>query len=72
MPTLNFPQIARLLPPAAPPGPTAAPPKPKVIPDLLSSEGVILTSRVILSIVALPMVLTTFFLSLTGRLAMHR
>jgi uncharacterized membrane protein YozB (DUF420 family) len=43
-----------------------------VIPDLLSSEGVILTSRVILSIVALPMVLTTFFLSLTGRLAMHR
>ena len=32
----------------------------------------ILASHVILSIVALPMVLTTFFFSLTGRLAMHR
>jgi putative membrane protein len=32
----------------------------------------ILSSHVILSIVALPMVLTTFFFSLTGRLAMHR
>jgi len=32
----------------------------------------LLTSHVILSIVALPMVLTTFFLSLTGRFAMHR
>jgi putative membrane protein len=32
----------------------------------------ILTSHVILSIVALPMVLTTFFFSLTGRFAMHR
>jgi putative membrane protein len=32
----------------------------------------ILASHVILSIVALPMVLTTFFLSLTGRFAMHR
>ncbi|HEY0702059.1 MAG TPA: DUF420 domain-containing protein [Candidatus Acidoferrales bacterium] len=32
----------------------------------------ILASHVILSIVALPMVLTTFFFSLTGRFAMHR
>jgi len=32
----------------------------------------ILTSHVILSIVALPMVLTTFFFSLTDRIAMHR
>jgi putative membrane protein len=32
----------------------------------------ILGSHVILSILALPMVLTTFFLSLTGRFAMHR
>jgi putative membrane protein len=33
---------------------------------------VILASHVILSIVALPMVLTTLFFSLTGRFAMHR
>jgi putative membrane protein len=32
----------------------------------------ILASHVIFSIVALPMVLTTFFFSLTGRFAMHR
>jgi hypothetical protein len=32
----------------------------------------ILGSHVILSIIALPMVLTTFFFSLTGRFAMHR
>src|SRR2546430_10513746 len=32
----------------------------------------ILASHVILSIVALPMVLTTLFFSLTGRFAMHR
>jgi putative membrane protein len=32
----------------------------------------ILASHVILSIVALPMVLTTFFFALTGRFAMHR
>jgi putative membrane protein len=32
----------------------------------------ILASHVILSIVALPMVLTTFFFSLTGRFVMHR
>jgi putative membrane protein len=32
----------------------------------------ILASHVILSIVALPMVITTFFFSLTGRFAMHR
>jgi putative membrane protein len=32
----------------------------------------VLTSHVILSIVALPMVLTTLFFSLTGRFAMHR
>ena len=32
----------------------------------------ILASHVILSIVALPMVLATFFFSLTGRFAMHR
>lgn len=32
----------------------------------------ILASHVLLSIVALPMVLTTFFFSLTGRFAMHR
>jgi putative membrane protein len=32
----------------------------------------ILASHVILSIVALPLVLTTFFFSLTGRFAMHR
>jgi len=32
----------------------------------------ILVSHVTLSIVALPMVLTTFFFSLTGRFAMHR
>lgn len=32
----------------------------------------ILASHVILSIVALPMVLTTFFFSLTGRFAIHR
>src|ERR1700740_2131434 len=32
----------------------------------------ILASHVILSIVALPMVLTTFFFSLSGRFAMHR
>ncbi|MFY9743772.1 MAG: DUF420 domain-containing protein [Candidatus Sulfotelmatobacter sp.] len=32
----------------------------------------ILGSHVVLSIVALPMVLTTFFFSLTGRFAMHR
>jgi putative membrane protein len=32
----------------------------------------ILTSHVTLSMVALPMVLTTFFFSLTGRFAMHR
>jgi putative membrane protein len=32
----------------------------------------ILASHVILSMVALPMVLTTFFFSLTGRFAMHR
>src|SRR5437660_12585665 len=32
----------------------------------------ILGSHVLLSIVALPMVLTTFFFSLTGRFAMHR
>ena len=32
----------------------------------------ILASHVILSIIALPMVLTTFFFSLTGRFAMYR
>jgi putative membrane protein len=32
----------------------------------------ILASHVILSIIALPMVLTTLFFSLTGRFAMHR
>jgi len=32
----------------------------------------ILASHIILSIVALPMVLTTFFFSLTGRFTMHR
>ena len=32
----------------------------------------ILASHIILSIIALPMVLTTFFFSLTGRFAMHR
>jgi putative membrane protein len=32
----------------------------------------ILASHVILSMAALPMVLTTFFFSLTGRFAMHR
>lgn len=32
----------------------------------------ILASHVILSIVALPMVITTFFFSLTGRFALHR
>ena len=32
----------------------------------------ILASHIILSVVALPMVLTTFFFSLTGRFAMHR
>ena len=32
----------------------------------------ILASHVILSVVALPMILTTFFFSLTGRFAMHR
>jgi putative membrane protein len=32
----------------------------------------ILASHVVLSIVALPMVLTTFFFSLTGRFAIHR
>ena len=32
----------------------------------------ILGSHVVLSVVALPMVLTTFFFSLTGRFAMHR
>src|ERR1700682_5531476 len=32
----------------------------------------ILASHIILSVVALPMVRTTFFLSLTGRFAMHR
>jgi putative membrane protein len=32
----------------------------------------ILATHIILSIVALPMVLTTFFFSLTGRFAMHR
>ena len=32
----------------------------------------ILASHIILSIVALPMILTTFFFSLTGRFAMHR
>lgn len=32
----------------------------------------VLASHVILSIVALPMVLTTFFLLLTGRFAIHR
>ena len=32
----------------------------------------ILASHILLSIVALPMVLTTFFLSLTGRFAIHR
>jgi putative membrane protein len=32
----------------------------------------ILGSHVILSIAALPMVLTTFFFSLTGRFQMHR
>jgi putative membrane protein len=32
----------------------------------------ILASHIILSIVALPMVITTFFFSLTGRFAMHR
>jgi putative membrane protein len=32
----------------------------------------ILASHVTLSIVALPMVLTTFFFSLTGRFAMHK
>jgi putative membrane protein len=32
----------------------------------------ILASHVLLSIVALPMILTTFFFSLTGRLEMHR
>ena len=32
----------------------------------------VLASHVILSIVALPMVLTTFFFSLTGRFAQHR
>jgi putative membrane protein len=32
----------------------------------------ILASHILLSIVALPMVLTTFFFSLTGRFAMHR
>jgi putative membrane protein len=33
---------------------------------------VILTSHVLLSVVALPMVLTTFFFSLSGRIPMHR
>ena len=32
----------------------------------------ILASHIILSVVALPMVLTTFFFSLTGRFTMHR
>jgi putative membrane protein len=32
----------------------------------------ILASHIVLSVVALPMVLTTFFFSLTGRFAMHR
>jgi len=32
----------------------------------------ILASHIILSIIALPMVLTTFFFSLTGRFALHR
>ena len=32
----------------------------------------ILASHVLLSMVALPMVLTTFFFSLTGRFVMHR
>jgi putative membrane protein len=32
----------------------------------------ILASHIVLSIVALPMVLTTFFFSMTGRFAMHR
>jgi putative membrane protein len=32
----------------------------------------ILASHVILSIIALPMVLTTFFFSLTGRFVTHR
>jgi putative membrane protein len=32
----------------------------------------ILASHILLSVVALPMVLTTFFFSLTGRFAMHR
>jgi len=32
----------------------------------------ILASHVFLSIVALPMILTTLFLSLTGRFAVHR
>ena len=32
----------------------------------------ILASHVILSMIALPMVLTTFFFALTGRFAMHR
>ena len=32
----------------------------------------LLASHIVLSIVALPMVLTTFFFSLTGRFAMHR
>jgi putative membrane protein len=32
----------------------------------------ILASHIVLSIVALPMVLTTFFFSLTGRFALHR
>jgi putative membrane protein len=33
---------------------------------------IILTSHVLLSVVALPMVLTTFFFSLSGRIPMHR
>jgi putative membrane protein len=32
----------------------------------------ILTSHVVLSVVALPMILITFFFSLTGRIPMHR
>jgi putative membrane protein len=39
---------------------------------VFSSIFLILASHVTLSIVALPMVLTTFFFSLTGRFAMHR
>ena len=40
--------------------------------DLPTRSGESQPSHIFLSIVALPMVLTTFFFSLTGRFAMHR